>query len=456
MEDQPTKLHIAVFPYLAFGHITPAFHLSKLLAQKGHRISFISTPRNIKRLPKLPTNLQTSLEIIELKLPHVDNLPDHAEATMDIPTHIVPYLKKALDGLKEPLTKFLETSTPDCIIYDFGPYWLPPILSKLGIFHIYVSIYSGFGSYFFANLFVTKSGERHFDESKTKAVALKPFEEKYLGDKHLEKNESGVSDAFRFQQTLFGADLLLVRSCMEIEGESLTLLENLYKKPVIPIGLLPSSLDFSEDKSNDDDNWCKIRKWLDTHEKNSVIYVAFGSEAFISDEDFTEIALGLELSGFPFLFVIKNKNSDDNRHDWFKNRLNNGLVWTNWVPQLRILAHESVGGFLTHCGWSSVIESVQVGCPLIMLPLANEQGLIARLMEEKMVGVKVARNDHDGKFNRDSVAKALRSVMDKEEGKVYRSKVEEMSKIFGDMELQDKYIDDFVDSVKFHMHASKH
>ncbi|XP_004489091.1 putative UDP-rhamnose:rhamnosyltransferase 1 [Cicer arietinum] len=456
MENQPTKLHIAVFPWLAFGHILPYFHLSKLLAQKGHKISFISTPRNIKRLPKLPTNLQTSLEMIELQLPRIDHLPDHAEATLDIPRHITPYLRKAFDGLKEPLTKFLETSTPDCIIYDFTPYWLPQISSKLGIFQVHFSIFCGLSLYFFANLFVMKSGERHFDKSKLKAVALKPFEEKYLCDKHLENNESGVSDAFRFQQTLFGADLLVVRSCMEIEGESLTLLENLYKKPVIPVGLLPPSLDFSEDISNDDDNWCKISKWLDKHEKNSVIYVAFGSQVVISDEDFTELTMGLELSGFPFLFVLKKKNSDDNRHDWFKKRSNNGLVWTNWVPQLRILAHESVGGFLTHCGWSSVIESLEVGCPLIMLPLENEQGLNAIVMEEKMVGVKVARNDHDGKFNRDSVAKALRSVMDKEEGKVYRSKVEEMSKIFGDMELQDKYIDGFVDSLKFHMHASKH
>jgi UDP:flavonoid glycosyltransferase YjiC (YdhE family) len=194
---------------------------------------------------------------------------------------------------------------------------------------------------------------------------------------------------------------------------------------------------------------------LDKQEKKSVIYVAFGSEVTLSDEEFSEIAKGLELSSFPFLWIVKNQV----KYDWLvENQLNkNGLIWSNWAPQLRILAHESVGGFLTHCGWSSVIESLQVGCPLIMLPFENEQGLIAKHMEENMVGVKVQRNDEDdGKFTRDSVTKALRSVMVKEEGKSYRSNAEEMSKIVGDMELHQKYLDDFVDYVEQQISASKH
>ena len=101
-----------------------------------------------------------------------------------------------------------------------------------------------------------------------------------------------------------------------------------------------------------------------------------------------------------------------------------------------------------------MIESLQVGCPLIMLPFQSDQGVNARLMEEKMVGIKVERND--GNINRDSVAKALRLVMVEEEGKIYRSKAEEMSKIVGDKELHQKYIDDFVDYVELHIPASKH
>lgn len=56
---------------------------AKLIARKGHRISFISTPRNIRRLPKIPTNLSSLTTLVSLSLPHEDNLPDDAEVTSD-------------------------------------------------------------------------------------------------------------------------------------------------------------------------------------------------------------------------------------------------------------------------------------------------------------------------------------------------------------------------------------
>ncbi|RDY06757.1 putative UDP-rhamnose:rhamnosyltransferase 1, partial [Mucuna pruriens] len=407
MAEELQKLHIAVFPWLAFGHIGPYFELAKLIAQKGHKISFISTPRNIHRLPKLPENLQALVDLIELPLPHVEKLPENAEATMDVPHHMVPYLKKALDGLEEPLTKFLERCTPDWIIYDFAPYWLPPISSKLGIPCIIFCIFSAFGASSVIDLLVGKTSESP--------------DNKVLVDEDSKADESGVSDVFRLRETLNGAQVCAHRSCMEIEGESLKLLEIKCRKPVIPVGLLPPSLEFSEDKKNH--NWDSILNWLDEQEKGSVIYVAFGSEVTLSDEDFTEIAMGLELSGFPYFWALKKQHTSAiESQDWVENQSKRGMIWRTWAPQLRILAHKSVGGFLTHCGWSSVIEGLQVGCPLIMLPFQNEQYLVARLMEEKKVGIKVPKNEHDGKFTRDSVAKALRSVMLEEEGKLVEVK----------------------------------
>nr|AFK46822.1 unknown [Lotus japonicus] len=167
--------------------------------------------------------------------------------------------------------------------------------------------------------------------------------------------------------------------------------------------------------------------------------------------------MGLELSGFPFFWVLKKQNSDSaESQDWIESQSNKrGMVWRTWAPQMRILAHKSVGGFLTHSGWSSVIEALQVGCPLIMLPFHNEQVLVAKLMEEKKVGVKVSGNDHVGNFTRDAVAKALRSVMLEEEGETYRSQAEEMSKIVGDKGLHQKYVDEFVDYMEIHRPAIK-
>ncbi|RYR60703.1 hypothetical protein Ahy_A04g017760 isoform B [Arachis hypogaea] len=356
MADESKNLHIVMFPFLAFGHILPFYELAKLLAQKGHKISFISTPRNIKRLPKPPLNLQPFLELIELPLPQVENLPQNAESTMDIPHHMVPYLKKAFDGLEEPLR---------------------------------------------------------------------------------------VTDAFRIQESIRGAAAISIRSCMEVEGKSIRYIENLCKKPVIPVGLLPPPLPQNGIQDNNkDENWNTILKWLDEQEKESVIYVAFGSEVTLSDEEFIEINMGLHLSGCPFFWVLKNKKN-------IPNELNNnklGIIWNDWAPQLKILAHKSIGGFLSHCGWSSIIESLEFGCPLILLPFSREQELNAMVVEGMKVGVKVERNEGDRKFTRYSIAKALRTMMLEEEGKSCRSRAEEKKvKIFGKKELHQKYMDEFVD-----------
>ncbi|QCE04591.1 UDP-glucosyl transferase 73C [Vigna unguiculata] len=430
MAEQNEKLHIVVFPWLAFGHIGPFFELAKLIAQKGHKISFVSTPRNIHRLPKVPENLQPLVDLIQLSLPRVDKLPENAEATVDIPHHLIPHLKQAFDGLQQPLTMFLERCKPHWIIYDFAPYWLPPICSELGIPCISFSIFSAFILHSTLTFMRTKTSE-------------------YLRDKHIEhfeRNESGVSDVFRTQITFDAAQVIASRSCMEMEGETLNLCKSAYSKPMIPIGLLPLSLKFTEDSN--DENWDTIFNWLEKQEKGSVVYVAFGSEVTLSDEEFTEITKGIEMSGFPFFWVLKKQNTSNvELQDLVVNNSGKGLVWRTWAPQMRILAHRSVGGFLTHCGWSSVIEGLQVGCPLVMLPFQYDQFTVARLMEEKRVGIKVQRSENDEKFSRESLANALKAVMLE---KTYKSEAEEMSKIVGDKELHQKYIDDFVEYMEIH------
>ncbi|XP_027908416.1 putative UDP-rhamnose:rhamnosyltransferase 1 isoform X2 [Vigna unguiculata] len=433
MAEQREKLHIVVFPWLAFGHLGPFFELAKLIAQKGHKISFISTPRNIHHLPKVPENLQHLVDLIELPLPRVDKLPENAEATVDVPYHLIPYLKQAFDGLEQPLTMFLERCKPHWIIYDFAPYWLSPICSQLGISCIFFSIFSASALYYFLLDHYT---------SKARVSA----QNKGFPDEHYETNESGVSDVFRVLETTNSAQASAIRTCMEIEAASLKLLESIYSKPMIPVGLLPPSLEFSEDSN--DENWDTILKWLDKQEKGSVVYVAFGSEVRLSDEDFTEITKGIEMSGFPFFWVLKKQNTSNvELQDLVVNNSGTGLVWRTWAPQMRILAHKSVGGFLTHCGWSSVNESLLVGCPLVMLPFQNDQFIVAKLMEEKRVGFQVQRSEHDEKLTRESLANALRAVMLE---KSYTSEAEEMSKIVGDKELHQKYIDEFVEYMEIH------
>lgn len=105
----------------------PYLELAKLIAQKGHQISFISTPRNIERLPQLPPNLSSSLiTFVKLPLPRVDDdFPEAAEATTDVSQNKVMKLKKVYDALQQPLTQIGYSS----ILQLTGPQLMPVTLA---------------------------------------------------------------------------------------------------------------------------------------------------------------------------------------------------------------------------------------------------------------------------------------------------------------------------------------
>lgn len=457
-----TKLHIAMFPWLAFGHIIPFLNLSKFFVKKGHRVSFISTPRNIDRLPQLPSEYASSITLVKLPLPHVDGLPSNAEATMDISNHDIPFLKKAYDGLEQELSLFLRDSHPDWIIHDFASYWLPPVAATLGIHKAFYSIINAWFLAFLGR--VDGPDPRTKPEDFTVVPEWVPFETKAaykLYESHwivgaYKENVSGISDANRSVITIKGTDAIIVRHCNEFEGQWLKLLEDLYHKSVIPTGLMPPPVpnDSSRGHGNtSSESWVSVKEWLDTHSKGSVVYVALGTEVSLSEAQINELALGLELSWVPFFWALRKSSSNQQNTntidyqllaDGFEERVKGrGIVWKTWAPQLKILSHESVGGFLTHCGWSSCIEGLMFGHPLIMLPFLVDQGLNARVLEDKQVGLEIQRDEQDGSYTRNSVAESVRMVMNHDGNKI-RAKAKEMSKIFGDKELHDGYLEDLI------------
>ncbi|KAL0318882.1 UNVERIFIED_CONTAM: UDP-glycosyltransferase 91D2 [Sesamum angustifolium] len=404
------SLHIAVFPWLAFGHIIPYLELSKHIAQKGHRISFISTPRNIDRLPELPPHLSSSIALVKISLPRTAELPENAEATMDIHGGQMDYLKKAFDGLEAGLTCFLKDSRPDWIIYDFAAHWLPPVAARLGISRAFFLIINAWFLAFYgaADTLISGSDYRTKPEDFTvppkwvkfeTKVAYRRFEAEW-SYKASQANDSGFSDFYRMGKAIIGCEAILIRHCHEFEPKWLTSLEELHHRPVIPLGLMPPKvLDHS---INNDDNhkiWTPIKTWLDDQNRGSILYVALGSEVTPTQNQVVELAYGLELSGVPFFWVLREVSGRDSIElpSGFEERVSGrGIVWRSWAPQLEILSHESVGGFLTHCGWSSIVEGLMFGHPLITLSFLVDQGLNSRVVVEKQLGIEIPRNDQDG------------------------------------------------------------
>ncbi|KAK0605137.1 hypothetical protein LWI29_023121 [Acer saccharum] len=463
------KLRIAMFPWLAFGHMIPWLELSKLIAQKGHQIFFISTPKNIDRLPKLSPELASSLHFVKIPMPHVDNLPENAEATTDISHQQVWYLKNAVDLLQQPMKDLLQSLALDWVFYDFVAYWIPDIARQLRIRNGFFSIFPAPFLGYIGPSSVLINGD---DDLKTPedygrtpkwvpfptTVAIRLFEARRVF--HLiTGNESNISDLYRFGHILSNCDVIAVRSCKDFEPEWLNLLEELHRKPVIPVGQLPTK---DNDTVEQTDTWRSIKEWLDKQEKGSVVYIAFGSEAKLSQEELTEIALGLELSGLPFFWVLKKQLGPTDSEltelpDGFEERTKGrGFVCTFWAPQLKILAHDSVGGFLTHSGWSSVVEALQFERPLIILTFYSDQCVNAKVLVEKKVGFLIPRDEEDGSFTRNSVAESLKLVLVDEGGKIYRDKAKEISGLFGDRDRQDRYLDNFLTYLQTHKFEKGH
>ncbi|TVU36392.1 hypothetical protein EJB05_18325, partial [Eragrostis curvula] len=351
-------MHVVMLPWLAFSHILPFTELAKRIARQGHRVTLLSTSRR----------------------------------------------RRGRTG---------SSST-------YAPYWAPALAAKHGVPCAYVSVFNAAMLGFFGSPETLMGKGKH---AKTKPEHLTavpdyvpfPTAVVYCGYEAREMltgmapDDSGISEGYRLSKSIGESQLVGVRSSKEFEPEWLQLVGELYQKPVIPLGLFPPP------PTQDVAGYEATLQWLDRQARGSVVYAAFGSEAKLKSAQLQTIALGLEASGLPFLWAFRAPADADAQNgrlpEGFEQRVNGrGLVCRGWVPQVRLLAHESIGGFLTHAGWNSITEGLARGVKLALLPLMFDQGLNARHLVEKKVAVEVARDEQNGSFTAEDIATTLRSL----------------------------------------------
>ena len=165
---------------------------------------------------------------------------------------------------------------------------------------------------------------------------------------------------------------------------------------------------------------------VDSMKPGSVIFVSFGSLACTAPRQLVELGLGLEASKKPFVWVIKAGDKFPEVEQWlaegFEERVKDrGMIIRGWAPQLMILWHQAIGGFMTHCGWNSTIESICTGVPMITWPHFAEQFANERLVVDVLkTGVEVrvegvTQWGHEQKevtVTRDAVETAVSKLMD--------------------------------------------
>jgi len=228
MENENCKpLHVVMLPWLAMGHILPYFELAKILAQKGHTVTLINSPKNIDKIPKPPKTIQPFINLVKSPLPHIEQLQGE-ESTQNVPANMIFYLKSAYDGLQDHVTEILKTSKPDWVFCDSTANWLPSIAKSLNIPCAHYSIVPAWNICFFnppkEQINIGVCGPPKWVPFKT-TMHFKPYE--IMRIKSQVKNDSGRQFTRSDTDNVYSScDLYLIRTCRELEGEWLDYLSD--------------------------------------------------------------------------------------------------------------------------------------------------------------------------------------------------------------------------------------
>ncbi|KAH6776980.1 hypothetical protein C2S51_008292 [Perilla frutescens var. frutescens] len=429
MDAKRNDLRVVMFPFLAHGHVFPFLELAKGLAKKQFHIYFCSTAINLESVKQsyFFTNDETiSIELVELHLPSLPELPPHYHTTKNIPPHLMPTLLKAFQMSRSSFSDIITTLKPDLLIYDMMQPWSAKTAASLGIPAVYFAT-TGSTTFSFSHHFYTHNS---WDTFPHKAIWLKEYEKREMRAASETIKVEDQGEGFVYGVFQLSHDLVLIKSCRGVEGKYIDYLSTLCERKIVPTGPLITFNAYNQESHVDDSEI--MMKWLSEKREFSTLYISFGSENYLSTERIKEIARGLELSGVNFIWVARTPlgsevSIDDALPPGFLERVKHrGLVVRRWAPQAAILAHRSVGGFMSHCGWSSITESVYFGVPVVAVPLKLDQPINARLVVEAGVGVEMER-DENGQFDGDGVARAIREVIVEESGERFRSRARDLS-----------------------------
>ncbi|XP_058191459.1 scopoletin glucosyltransferase-like [Rhododendron vialii] len=452
MDSKPHyKLHIYFLPMMSHGHMIPMVEMARIFARRGVKATLILTPLNATLVSKTidrdrELGLETTIRLINFPSAEV-GLPEGIESHSSITAREMSQkIRNAAELLQQPFENLLEEDSPDCLVADVFFPWASDVATKHGIPRL---AFHGSSAYALCVHHVLTQQEPYKNIKSDSEVFVVPglpnkimMTRRQLPDFIRDGTENQVTKlmekVMESEVTSYG---VVINSFHELEPTYSELYSKVIGKRVWHVG--PVSLC---NRDNDD----KIRRgskisineqecltWLDSKEPNSVLYVCFGSLSYFSNVQLLEIAMGLENSGQEFIWVVRKekKKEEEDREEWlpdgFEKRLEGkGFIIRGWAPQVLILDHKAVGGFMTHCGWNSLLEGVTAGVPLIAWPLFAEQFYNEKLVTDILrVGIGVGAQEwcrwpEEGKIyvKREDIEKAVVQLMVCEEAEGIRSR----------------------------------
>ncbi|KAM3383450.1 zeatin O-glucosyltransferase-like [Capsicum galapagoense] len=427
---------VAMVPFPEYSHLNQLFVLARFIASHNIPVHFLCVADWNQ---DLKLRIQDGLETSNI---HFDDLliPSSPTETDDAGRDGMPPIAMFLKKLRAPVHKACIELSANAkrliIIHD--------IIMREHIRNVHslipnVESYVFYtGSAFCRYSYLQQSIPDHiFDEDHDKLV-------EQMHDEFPLLENCGVPHAAAFVRKKHEWQLNsgeIMNTCREVESKYLNLLAHTKdNKQWWAIGPFHMLLLESHNSSNRTRHECL--EFLDKQDVNSVIFISFGRTTTFSQEQVNEIALGLERSNHKFIWVLReaDKKMETEKFEekdgkielpkGFEERVEGrGMVVRNLVPQLEILGHSSTGGFLSHCGWNSCIESVSMGVPLATWPISHDQPYNAILVTNLLkIGTSVRSwTNREELVTASTIEKAVKTLMATTEGEEMRQRAVELS-----------------------------
>ncbi|KAK8515070.1 hypothetical protein V6N13_122017 [Hibiscus sabdariffa] len=408
MDTQTPPPHVLVFPVPLQGHINAVIKLAELLAVAGFKITFLNSDHNHERLVKFTDIAAHFGRYPGFELRTItDGLPQEHPRSGD---WFLGMFEDATEmKVKQSLRDMLVNITPpvDCIVGDGFLGFVLDVAKELGIPIVYYRTSSPCSFWAYYSIpDIIQAGELPIkgSEDMDRLITTVPGMETYLRCRDLPSccRVTDVEDPIIrlvAKQTLKSpqADALVLNTAEELDGPILSQIRT--KCPnVYAIGPISAQLN-TRLKAKHGESYHpflnslwevdkKCISWLDQQPNRSVIYVSFGSITSMSREQLVELWSGLLNSKMKFLFVVrpnsvigKDVEAEDVVRELHEKTKDQGYI-VDWAPQEEVLNHPAVGGFLTHSGWNSTLESIVAGVPMICWPYFADQQVNSRVVTE--------------------------------------------------------------------------
>ncbi|KAI3838758.1 hypothetical protein MKX03_004704 [Papaver bracteatum] len=434
---QHRQLHGFFFPLMAYGHMIPMFDMVRMFASRGVKATIITTPANASTFSNTAQRdrlLGLDINIQILRFPTEEaGVPQGCENLSDVDAlDEIHMFFKSVNMLQQPLEQLLEADQPDFIVADMILHWATESAAKYRISRF---IFHGTNIFWHCvenSLYCYKPDVTSDAEFFVVPGLPDKIEMTRLQVTDHSKVETAFGEMFqRIRDSEINCYGVLLNSFYELEPAYADHYRTVMGKRAWQIG--PVSL---QNTNNID----KAQRGMNL--ANSVLYICFGSLCRLNDAQLFEIAVALEEQSFSFSLLPEG----------FEEQIKGkGLIIREWAPQVLILDHPSIGGFMTHCGWNSTLEGISAGVPMITWPLFAEQlhneNLVIRVLK---TGIRLgtqkwnrwfetddlsAKKDEikfacDGPTLYSTITKAINQLMgDGEEAKELRSTAKELSEL---------------------------